>query len=181
MAGSSTGKLLIRRASVRDAAPFARLMGHDEVYPALLQMPYPDEEMWRARLAEGSAPGKLDLPLVAELDGAVVGSAGLHPVSMHARRRHACQLGMCVAPEVQGRGVGTALLQALCDYADGWIGALRLELTVYTDNERAIRLYRRFGFELEGTFRAFALRHGVLVDAHAMARLHPSPPRLPTG
>jgi hypothetical protein len=30
------------------------------------------------------------------------------------------------------------LMQAMCDYADRWIGLLRLELTVYVDNERAV-------------------------------------------
>jgi putative acetyltransferase len=56
---------------------------------------------------------------------------------------------------------------------------LRLELNVYVDNEPAIALYRKFGFEIEGTNRAFALRDGVYVDSHAMARLHPNPPTLP--
>lgn len=47
---------------------------------------------------------------------------------------------------------------------------------MFTDNERAIRLYRSLGFEHEGTHRAYALRDGVYADAHFMARLHPSPP-----
>jgi putative acetyltransferase len=51
-------------------------------------------------------------------------------------------------------------------------------LTVYTDNAGAIALYRKFGFVDEGVHRAFALRDGVYVDALAMARLHPNPPRL---
>jgi L-phenylalanine/L-methionine N-acetyltransferase len=44
-------------------------------------------------------------------------------------------------------------------------------LTVYTDNERAIRLYQRFGFETEGTHRGYALKAGVYADALVMARL----------
>ena len=47
------------------------------------------------------------------------------------------------------------------DYADRWAGVLRLELTVFVDNTPAIALYRKFGFEIEGTNRAFALRDGT--------------------
>ena len=57
---------------------------------------------------------------------------------------------------------------------------LRLELVVFVDNEAAIRLYRKHGFVIEGTHRAFALRKGAFVDAYAMARLHPRPPGLPS-
>ena len=115
---------------------------------------------------------------MAELNGAVVGTAGLHPVGPALRRRHALMLGISVAPEAQGKGVGSALMAALCDYADRWAGALRLELTVYCDNAGAIHLYRKFGFEIEGTFKAYALRDGKYVDAYSMARLHPDPPRI---
>ena len=83
-----------------------------------------------------------------------------------------------MAPSAQRRGVGSALMAAMCDYADRWAGALRLELTVFVDNEPAIALYRKFGFEIEGTHRAYAMRDGRYVDAYAMARLHPSPPTL---
>jgi putative acetyltransferase len=87
---------------------------------------------------------------------------------------------MAVARDAQGQGVGSALMAALIDWADNWARLLRLELTVYTDNPRAIALYRKFGFVREGTHRAYALRNGVFVDADCMARLHPSPPQLPT-
>ena len=168
----------IRRATPKDAAAFARLMGDPEVYGALLQMPCPSEERWHAMLSEGVAPGKPDLSLVAELDGEVVASAGLHAAGLALRRRHAMMLGMSVGKNAQGQGVGTALMTALCDYADRWLGTLRLELTVYTDNERAVRLYGKFGFEIEGTLRGYAMRDGEYVDAYTMARLHPNPPRI---
>jgi putative acetyltransferase len=69
-------------------------------------------------------------------------------------------------------------MAAMCDYADRWAGVLRLELSVYVDNAPAIALYRKFGFVVEGTFRAYAMRDGAYVDAYAMARLHPNPPRI---
>jgi len=166
----------VRRATPKDAAAYARIMGHPEVLANLMQLPYTSEDIWRARLAELDQPGKIDLPLVAELNGEVVGSAGLHPVGSALRRRHAMVLGISVEPRAQGQGVGSALMRALVDYADRWAQALRLELNVYTDNERAIALYTRFGFEREGLHRGYALRDGVYVDSYSMARWHPSPP-----
>lgn len=169
----------VRRASIQDAAAYACIMGDPQVFPGLMQMPYTNEEVWRARLTESTSPGKTDLLLVADLDGAIVGTAGLHPVSPHVRRRHALMLGISVLPEAQGRGVGSALMAALCDYADNWAGALRLELDVYTDNVRAIGLYKKFGFEVEGTLRAYAMRDGQYADTFTMARFHPAPPQIP--
>lgn len=42
--------ITVRRASVQDAAAYARIMGDPSVYPGLMQMPYTNEELWRARL-----------------------------------------------------------------------------------------------------------------------------------
>jgi putative acetyltransferase len=178
----TSAALSIRRATVHDAAAFARIMGHPQVQPALLQLPHASEEHWRSRLAETLAPGKADLILVAERDvgdgfPTVVGNAGLHPAAAALRRRHAMSLGIAVAPEAQGQGVGRALMAALIDYADRWAQVLRLELTVFADNARAIALYESCGFVREGLHRGYALRDGQYDDVLSMARLHPSPPR----
>jgi putative acetyltransferase len=47
----------------------------------------------------------------------------------------------------------------------------RLELTLYTDNEPALRLYKKLGFDIEGTHRRYAFRDGAYVDAYTMARV----------
>jgi putative acetyltransferase len=155
-------------------------MSDRAVYPGLMQLPFNNELQWRERLTEITGPGKVDLVLVAERDGTIVGNAGLHPFALasQVRRRHAASIGIAVASDAQGQGVGTALLQAICDYADRWLGLLRLELTVYVDNARAIALYERFGFETEGRLRGYAMRDGELVDAFSMARIHPRPPAI---
>lgn len=170
-------QITIRRSQVSDAAGYAQLMAHPEVFSGLLQLPYPSEEMWKLRLQDNAAPGKADLSLVAVSGEELVGSAGLFAAGAPLRRRHVMTLGISVAAQAQGQGVGRALMAALLDYADNWAQVLRIELTVYTDNARAIRLYESFGFEREGLMRAYALRDGAYVDTLAMARLHPKPPR----
>ena len=171
-------RITVRRATVADAEGFAAMMGHPEVFPWLLQMPHANPELWRVRLGEMTAPGKPDTLLVAVTDtGELVGGAGLHPAGASPRKRHVMALGMQVQPAWQGQGVGTQLLRALCDYADNWLGLLRLELEVYADNHKAQALYRRLGFVEEGRHRCDALRDGVYVDSLSMARLNPAPLR----
>jgi len=82
---------------------------------------------------------------------------------------------MGVAGEWQGKGVGSKLLATALEIADNWMNLRRVELSVYADNEAAIALYRKFGFEDEGLFRDYAVRDGVLVDALSMARLRSTP------
>ena len=104
-----------------------------------LQMPLPSVELWRKRLSDVSAT---DYLLVAEVDGAVVGNLGLHAASTSPRRKHAASIGMSVHDDWHNRGVGSALMSAALDIADNWHNYLRPELTVYTDNAAALRLYR---------------------------------------
>jgi putative acetyltransferase len=82
-------------------------------------------------------------------------------------------VGMSVESQFQGQGVGTALMSALLEIADGWLNVFRIELTVYTDNERALALYRKLGFVIEGTHKAYALRDGIYIDSYSMARVRP--------
>jgi putative acetyltransferase len=111
---------------------------------------------------------------VATIAGEVVGNLGLHAASKSPRRRHVGMIGMAVRDDRQGRGVGTALMRAALELADGWLNYHRLELVVYTDNLAALHLYRKFGFAVEGTCRAYAFRDGAYVDAYAMARMNPA-------
>lgn len=87
------------------------------------------------------------------------------------RRRHSGTLGMMVHADYQNRGVGSALLAAILDVADNWLKLVRVELEVFADNQRAIHLYEKLGFEREGVKRAGAIRHGIYADELFMARI----------
>jgi RimJ/RimL family protein N-acetyltransferase len=101
----------------------------------------------------------------------VVGWCDLRPKSA-AALRHSAVLGMGLVAPYRGQGLGSRMLAATLDAA-GQAGLQRAELVVRADNAPAIALYRRFGFELEGTLRDYLRVDGVSHDALQMARLAP--------
>jgi putative acetyltransferase len=162
-------EILIRACEPEDMAELTEALNQPRAVWGTLQTPFTSLEA-RRRRREALPAGHT--VLVAVIGGKVIGSAGLHPAE-HRRRAHAATIGMAVHDVYAGRGAGTALIAALIDQADRWLNFKRLELTVWPDNDRAIGLYERFGFEREGLLRAYAWRDGAYVDAVAMARLRP--------
>jgi L-phenylalanine/L-methionine N-acetyltransferase len=163
--------LQIRRAEPDDYQALYEIFGGPKAFAGTLQLPYPSLEDWRRRLAE---PPEGLYNLVAVIGERVVGMLGVHTFPNKPRRRHVGNVGIAVHDDWQGKGVGSALMRAGLDLADNWLNLTRLVLEVYTDNEPAIRLYERFGFEREGTLRQDAFREGRYVDSYTMARLRPA-------
>jgi len=100
----------------------------------------------------------------------IIGTAGL-TVASNPRLRHTATVGIMVHKDYQSAGVGTRLMEALLDIADNWLMLIRVELEVFVDNERAINLYRKLGFVIEGTIRKAAIRNGEYTDEYVMARI----------
>jgi L-phenylalanine/L-methionine N-acetyltransferase len=111
--------------------------------------------------------------LVAEVeeDGIkkVVGVIGMH-VSKNPRLSHSASIGIMVHTDYQGKGIGKAMFSKIIDLADNWLMLVRLELSVFKDNERAIKLYKSLGFEIEGIKKYAAIRNGKYEDEYFMGR-----------
>lgn len=164
--------ITVRHAEPADYVAIQQIYAQPRAAEGTLQLPFPSQEMWRERLAKSSNEDHI---LVALVNDKVVGNLGLH-MTTRRRRLHTAHVGMGVHDEYQRLGVGTELLTAAVSQADNWLNLLRLELSVFTDNAPAIQLYKKFGFVIEGTHIAYALRAGVYADVYAMARLHPNQP-----
>ena len=158
----------IRRLEPQDYEAVYQIFCGPRAVWGTLQVPYPSAEGWRKRLAE---PPEGSYMLAALAGDELVGQLGIETFPRGPRRRHAARLGMAVRDDWQGKGVGSALMQAAIDMAEQWLNVARLELEVYTDNEPAVHLYKKFGFVVEATLVAYAFRAGRYVDTYAMARL----------
>ena len=84
--------------------------------------------------------------------------------------RHAADLALGIAAAHTGRGVGRMLMCAIEEWARK-AGVVRLELRVTVHNERAIALYQRCGFAIEGRLRGEFCVDGRPVDAFRMGKI----------
>ena len=159
----------IRAARPEDAEAIAVMASLPGVRHGTLRLPFTTAEDTRRFLER---PNKH--AIVAERGDVLVGQASL--IRDVGRRAHVGSIGIYVHDDHVGQGIGRALMEALIDLADNWLGLRRLELGVVVDNAPAIHLYESLGFEREGRLRGDALRNGVLTDSWAMARLRGAPP-----
>ena len=87
---------------------------------------------------------KIDGTLVALAEGVIVGEVSVEPSWMGFG-----EIGMMVAADWRGRGIGTALVAAAVEWARAR-ELHKLALSVFPHNDAAIALYRKFGFVAEG-------------------------------
>ncbi|WP_353979103.1 GNAT family N-acetyltransferase [Salinicola endophyticus] len=160
-------QVTIRHATPDDAAALTQLYSQPETQSDTLHLPYQSPTLWQQRLTE-TRPSLVIL--VACIETRVVGQLTLDGFTV-ARRRHGATIGMGVDPAFHRRGIGKALMAAMIDLCDNWLQITRIELTVFVDNHKAIGLYQRFGFDIEGTAKRYAMRDGEMIDAYYMARL----------
>lgn len=160
--------LSIRDARIEDAAILAAAERVTAKTPGLL-VSRPSElilESFEKKIADLSKLGRY---LVAEKDGKIVGHALLDPMPLQAIS-HVFRLTIVVHPGFQNQGIGEALMRDLMDWAKRTSRVGKIELLVRATNERAIRLYSKLGFVVEGRFRKrVRLSNGEFVDDIAMA------------
>jgi RimJ/RimL family protein N-acetyltransferase len=117
-------------------------------------------ELDRGELDRGELDrGELDR---GELDrGELAGAALLWAIDLHNRSAH---LGLSLRPSFRGRGLGTDVVLALCEYGFTVRGLHRLQVDTLASNAAMIRAAERAGFTLEGTLRGAGWVNGDFAD-----------------
>jgi len=158
----------LRAHEKEDALAVAKLLMRPKVrYQTMVFGPYTSDAEARAFM-EAPVNG-LNIVAESDHDRQMIGHVVLFRGTKF--KSHIGSIGIAVHDEWHRRGVGNALLEAAVDTAERWLGLSRITLEVFVDNEPAIALYKKFGFEIEGTLRRHLAREGVPTDCYAMARL----------
>ena len=156
MSGAGEAEFSIRPATPEDEPAMTEIQHSSAIHHATI-----DPDRWRIQSLEEGARSRRHWHrvqprsegLVAVADGQVVGMVELwlkRPRDPEGARtaRLKVDLGLAVAPDWRGRGVGSALMRAAEDWARAQ-GAERMVLDLDANNTGAQRLYKRLGYEVE--------------------------------
>jgi L-phenylalanine/L-methionine N-acetyltransferase len=170
---------VVRPARPRDAASFVELWKAVAAEGRFIRTERIDRSVryYRRRFFKRTMGGE-QATLVAVLGDRVIGH-------IHVARedspwtRHVASLGMTVAADWRGRGVGSALMAEVIGWAKS-VGVEKLALSVYPDNEAARALYAKFGFQEEGRLTGHSKKSIGYRDEIVMGLwLIPQPPSDP--
>ena len=168
--------MLIRPLTVADAQAFwdLRLRAFTESPGSFNTSPdearaHPLAEVERVLRGETGSPSDI---VLGAFDPELCGHFGLRRELRRKVAHRATLWGLYVAPEVRGGGLGHRLLQAVLDHARLQPGLLIVELTVMADNQQALGVYRRLGFQRYGyQRRAVKAENGYRDEERLMLEL----------
>lgn len=111
------------------------------------------------------------IAFIAETENGMVGHFGAFWRRGTGKKlKHCMTVGLGVAKDFWGNGIGNALFVAY----EAWAkenGVERIELEVMVHNEAAIALYKKRGFEIEGTKKHSIKKGDEFIDEYMMAKL----------
>ena len=114
---------------------------------------YPDENSFtvsqESEFLKEKTASKNEIEIVAEINGKIVGTAGIEAVGGKFKISHRADFGIAILKEYWGLGIGSALTKACIECAKA-AGYSQLELNVVAENKAAAALYEKLGFKEYG-------------------------------
>ena len=143
----------------------------DDEFERICEIRGIDNQEWRDRFRKRfDKSGDWDdhyLHFAIDLDGDVIGDLQLRRCDM-TRPDGALELGLEIAPELRGKGLGSAALTAAAQYAFS-NGAHRIEGSTEESNTAMRRAFEKAGWNFEGVLKALFIEDGVPHDYYSYA------------
>ncbi|RQS85954.1 GNAT family N-acetyltransferase [Burkholderia seminalis] len=108
------------------------------------------------------------LAIVDTASGTLAGTVGLHTVSTVNR---SAEIAYDLAPSHWGRGIASAVCEAVTAWAFTTGGFMRMQAVVLTSNAGSVRVLQKCGYRYEGLLRAYKMVRGTPGDFAMYARL----------
>ena len=107
---------------------------------------------------------------VAEYENEVIGQCTVCLVRGYARYRHRASVAFVILKEYCNLGIGGKMMEECIRWCREK-GVTQMELDVVKENERAIKMYQGFGFEIVGTIpKALRYLDGTYADEYLMVK-----------
>lgn len=165
--------IIFRNPIVEDAkniVDFYNFVGGETSYLSFEKDEYPNTvegQIEDIKALEGNPTNTMLLALDGEK---IVGIATISS-SHKIKSRHEGELGIVVAKDYHGRGIGSELIKRLIDWAKGNGVTTRIKLDTRADNVKAVSLYLKFGFVVEGCLKNSTLLNGEYYDLYVMGMM----------
>ncbi|GKU27031.1 GNAT family N-acetyltransferase [Clostridium folliculivorans] len=105
---------------------------------------------------------------LATIEDEIIGIASINS-NQKARTKHVGVLGIVVAKDFCGLGLGSKIIEHLIKWAKENKVTKKISLVTREDNSNAIKLYEKFGFEVEGILKADNYINGVYYNTLMMS------------
>lgn len=156
----------IRKANIKDAKELIEYVGKVIEETDFLSfskedfnLSIHDEEMFLENVNNNGCM------LVCEIDGHIIGTA--HIEGKNNRRKHIAVFGISVLKEYWSKGIGSSLIENIIKEAKK-MNFTKIELIVRVKNERALNLYKKHGFEIEGEIKNDICINGKYHNSYLM-------------
>lgn len=160
----------IRAYENKDCNDIIEVLLQPKCQMCTLQLPYMSRDLIKKRL-ETPPENVHRLVYLVEQDGEYKAVGLVTLAQLTGARRHVGELGIFVHDDYHRQKIGSKLIHEILKFSKNWLGLKRIELTVFTNNQSALELYKKNGFLKEGTLKEFAYRDGNYIDAYMMSKI----------
>ncbi len=163
-------RVYLRPLEIDDADNFVTWLNDEEVNKYLIRT-MPLNKIREREFLEGLYKDNKEviLGIALKANDELIGVIGLHKISLAF---HNAEMGIIIGDKSRwSKGYGTEAVGLIVKYGFDQLNLHRIYLTVLDFNLRAIRVYEKSGFKMEGTFREHVYRHGKYCDVLLMGIL----------